>query len=70
MVELEWCVGFFVIGIILGIWFGQFVVNIRWSENAYGPQRFLYNKRFYKVYEIDHSVSFDYLNEHIPHETK
>ena len=69
MIEWEWCVGFFIVGIVIGLWFSRFMTDIKWSENAYGPQRILFNKRFYKVYEIDHSVSWDYLNHHIPHES-
>jgi len=52
MIEWEWCVGFFIIGVIVGIWFGQFVTNSRWVWNADAPMRIMHKGWFYKVVRL------------------
>jgi len=55
---------FWVIGLLLGMLFGKFIADYHWSSNSWGPQRNLYNGRFYKVIELENKHSWEYADIH------
>lgn len=63
MIEWKLCVGFFIVGVIVGIWIGQFATNHRWKLNADEPMRILYKGLFYKVVRIRDEKSERYYKD-------
>lgn len=55
---------FWIIGVLIGLLIGKFLADYHWSSNAYGPQRNLYNGRFYKVIEIKSKTSWENADIH------